>query len=665
MKNKRLVIILVLTITAAVVFGLTFLNGGESDQLVADDSTFPVKRDDLVVIVTEGGSIQAQNTIEIKNEVDERQMTILDIVPEGTFITDEDVNNGKVLVELESSALNDELSQDQMNYDSAEAKYLQSKESYNIKKNQNESKISQAQLNVKFALMDLEKYIGKENAAKIIEDANNGVILSDMYLDALIGDPNSLKDCGAGQELQKLQDNIDISRDQLLQAQNQLNGTLKLHKAQYVSDLDLERDQLSVKTKQIQKESNELALELFKRYDFPKQIEKLLSDYVEATRELERTYAEARSTMAQAQADLKSAESNFRSRKERLEQTKLDLENCTIEAPGPGLVVYGSASDDYRRMRGQGIIAPGETVYRYQTLIRLPDLSKMKVDALVHESSIDKVKPGQRAKIVMDAFPDITLNGEVVKVASLPSQDRSWFSPDLKVYPTQINIEGNHGFLKPGMSAKVEILVNHIKDALIVPNHVVSNRLGKKVCYVQTPSGKEEREVKTGEYNDNFVQIVTGLKEGEKVLLSPPKMAQSQASAPTNGFEAEIQEDSVEQTWQEPSTSETGESETEQDQTRSDPARMELTDQRIERIMDMMSQLNPQKAQELKNLRESDPEQFKTELKKVIAEQMQQFRQRRGSDAQDNSQGEGSGRRGRSNRMGGQRTNDAAQPGTN
>jgi len=594
-------------------------------------------------------------------------MTILDIVPEGTFITDEDVNNGKLLVELESSALKDKLIQDQMNYDSAEARYLQSKESHNIKKNQNESKISQAKLKVKFALMDLEKYIGNENAAKIIKDANNGVILSDNYLDALIGDPNSLKDCGAGQELQKLQDNIDISRDQLLQAQNQLNGTLKLHKAQYVSDLDLERDQLSVKTREIQKESNELALELFKRYDFPKQIEKLLSDYIEATRDLERTYAEARSTMAQVEADLKSAESNFRSRKERLEQTMVDIENCTIEAPGPGLVVYGSASDDYRRMRGQGIIAPGETVYRYQTLIRLPDLSKMKVDALVHESSIDKVKPGQRAKIVMDAFPDITLNGEVVKVASLPSQDRGWFSPDLKVYPTQINIEGNHDFLKPGMSAKVEILVNHIKDALIVPNHVVSNRLGKKVCYVQTPSGYKEQEVKTGEYNDNFVQIVSGLSEGEKVLLSPPKMTQAQALAPTNGFEAEIQEGSGEQARQEASTSETGESETEQDQTRPkpDPAQMELTDQRVERIMDMMSQLNPQKAQQLKNLRESDPEQFKTELKQVIAEQMQQFRQRRGSGERDNSQGEGSGRRGRDNRMGRQRTSDAAQPGTN
>ena len=86
---------------------------------------------------------------------------------------------------------------------------------------------------------------------------------------------------GAGQELQSLQDAIDVSADQLLQAQNTLNGTIKLNEAKYVSDLELERDKLSVKTRQISKEANELALELFKLYDFPKQIEKLRNFVIE------------------------------------------------------------------------------------------------------------------------------------------------------------------------------------------------------------------------------------------------------------------------------------------------------------------------------------------------------------------------------------------------
>ena len=447
--------------------------------------------------------------------------------------------------------------------------------------------------------------------------------------------------------MQSLQDAIDVSADQLLQAQNTLNGTIKLNQAKYVSDLELERDKLSVKTRQISKGSNELALELFKLYDFPKQIEKFLSDYVEAKRRLVRTHASTRSRLAQKEADRKKSGSNFSSRKERLEKSRKDLELCVIKAPAPGLVIYGSGTDDHRRYRGMGIIGPGETVYRNQTLITLPDLTKLMVDISVHESSVDKVKSGQRAKIILDAFPDTTLTGEVLKVAPLPDQSKGWFNPDLKVYKTEVAIDGAHDFVKPGMSAKAEILVNHIKDALIVPNHVVSNRLGKKVCYVSTSRGTEQREVQTGQYNDAFVQILSGLQAGEKVLLNPPTLTETEAGA-ANGFEEEIKngisedkKEEEEKTEQSPSGQERGQ------ETRFDPSQMELTDERIDGIMGMLSQADAQKSEELKKLRESDPEKFKTELRKVITEQMQKMRQGRGDGSQRRGgSGDGMGRRG-------------------
>ena len=91
-------------------------------------STFTARTDDLIVTVTEGGSIKARNTIEVKCEVDERQMTILDIVPEGTTITEEDFENGKVLVTLESSTIKDQLTQREMEFASAEARLAQAQE---------------------------------------------------------------------------------------------------------------------------------------------------------------------------------------------------------------------------------------------------------------------------------------------------------------------------------------------------------------------------------------------------------------------------------------------------------------------------------------------------------------------------------------------------------
>ncbi|MHC4143830.1 MAG: efflux RND transporter periplasmic adaptor subunit [Planctomycetota bacterium] len=154
----------------------------------------------------------------------------------------------------------------------------------------------------------------------------------------------------------------------------------------------------------------------------------------------------------------------------------------------------------------------------------MPDTAEMIAEIAVHEAEVDKVRPGQRAVITVDPFPDETFTGQVLKVAHLPDSRRGFLNPDLKVYITQVLIEGTHDYLKPGMSAKVEILVERLEDVIIVPVQVVANRGGSKVCFVSTPGGTEERIVQTGAFDDTFVQIVDGLKEGEKVLLNPPRV---------------------------------------------------------------------------------------------------------------------------------------------
>ena len=272
----------------------------------------------------------------------------------------------------------------------------------------------------------------------------------------------------------------------------------------------------------------------------------------------------------------------------------------------------------------QGPIEPGSTVRERQTIISLPDMSKMTASIAVHESSVDKVRPGQKATIVMDAFPDKIFRGEVTKVAPLPDQQQNWLSPDLKVYKTEVEIDGTYDFLKPGMSAKVEILVEQLESVLIVPVQVVANRGGKKVCYV-VASKPKEREVQTGSFSDTFVQIIKGLEPGEKVLLSPPKITESKDQTGS-----EPQEEAASQSKGESETKPQGEtgsqqqaqdkSQPEERQGREGRGGSELTDERIERTMGFLEQMNPEKAQELKQLRQSDPEKFKAELKKLMSE---------------------------------------------
>ena len=174
------------------------------------------------------------------------------------------------------------------------------------------------------------------------------------------------------------------------------------------------------------------------------------------------------------------------------------------------------------------MIEVGAEVRERQKIISIPDTSEMKVEIKIHETWVDKVQPGQKAEITVSAFPDDTFTGEVLKKAPLADQE-DWFNPDLKVYATDVSIDGTHDFIKTGMSAKVEVIIDQMKDVLSVPIQTVITSEGIKVCYVMTNSGTQKREVETGAFNNSFVEIKNGLVEGEKVLLNPPRPGELEA----------------------------------------------------------------------------------------------------------------------------------------
>ncbi len=530
-NGKRLWVIFIFVVIAVAAVALSgmFRTSGSTTSN-QNSATFPARRDNLVITVTESGSIKARNTVDVKSEL-EGQATIISIVPEGTYITEEDVKNGKMLVELDASNLTEQITQRQIDFSSAEASYADAKESYDIQVKQNESDITAAELKVRFAMMDFQKYLGEIVSNKFIERINQDPNQSGSIA-ALLPDPNLLlndPNLGgeASQELKRLTDNITLAKSKLKRAEDTLGWTQKLLEKQYVSKTDLQADELDRDTQKSQEEQAEISLALFKRYDFTKAVEQLLSDYKEAGRELERTHARARSRLAQADARLKSSEAQLDQRKERLDKTTKQLAACTIKASAPGLVVYSSTGGDMFRRMQRGLIEEGATVYERQSIIQLPNTTEMIAEVSVHESSVDKVRPGQKAAIMVDAFPDQKFTGEVLKVALLPDAQRSFMSPDLKVYTTQVAIDGTNQSLKPGMSVKVVILVEQLDDVLIVPVQVVANREGKKMCYVSASNTPEPREVRTGAFNDTFVQIVSGLTEGEQVLLNPPRVLES------------------------------------------------------------------------------------------------------------------------------------------
>ncbi|MDO8301969.1 MAG: hypothetical protein Q7T18_01890, partial [Sedimentisphaerales bacterium] len=265
-----------------VVIAIALLVGsGTSDQNNPQMGTFSVRQGDLTISVTESGSIKARNAVDIKSEV-EGQATIISVVPDGTYIKPEDVNN-KVLVELDSSDLREKLTQQEITFASSKSNYTEANEAFLIQKKENESNISQGRLDLQFALIDLQKYLGEIVAAKLLESAQ-GTSDPNYDIAAMINDPNL-----GGEALQKLRETqsaINLADAQLKQAQSKLGWTQKLFEKKYVAGDELEGDRLTEKSDAISLDKAKTAIELFMRYEFPKQTRKFFSDYIEAGRKL-------------------------------------------------------------------------------------------------------------------------------------------------------------------------------------------------------------------------------------------------------------------------------------------------------------------------------------------------------------------------------------------
>ena len=591
---------------------LVFRGGGKG---AGGGLTFTARRGPLDIQVVEGGSLQALEFQEIKCEarVGYQGIKILKIVEEGYQVTDEDIRTNKVLVELDSSELQKQITQQEIQCQSAAASLIDAQQAYEIQLNQNTSDIRAAEQKARFARMDFGKYLGEETADKVVDQLGLDQLLAAAETNRALATPptpdppkavnpqpgttpvatqtllpdtnkltghvtvwvtvpppanevqptngtstapqspaatppaspdpaadtatpapavlvdfskyaslDKLSDGEAMQKLRKLQDDKQTTEKELRQAETKLEGTRRLLEKGFLTKTDFQQDDIGFDNSKLKLQSAETAERLFLKYEFPKTAEETLSKYSEAVRELDRARKAAISKMAQAEAKLKSAQGQNNIQSRQLKEFKEQLAKCVITAQKPGLVVYGGAGQGMIFYGDQERIREGATVRERQSIITIPDMTKMSVKVKIHETYIKKVQKGQKARITVDAFADKVLTGEVAKVGVLPDSQNMWANPDMKVYLTTVNIDGTHDWLKPGMSAKVEILAHHLTNVVYVPVQSVALAGGKQVCYVAGGLKPDRREVQIGEANDEFVEIKSGLKEGEVVLLRPP-----------------------------------------------------------------------------------------------------------------------------------------------
>jgi len=205
------------------------------------------------------------------------------------------------------------------------------------------------------------------------------------------------------------------------------------------------------------------------------------------------------------------------------------IDGCTIRARSAGLVVYEEnlSANPRRKLR------IGDRVFATQGIVTIPEVNRMLVEASVSETEVHRVRAGQLAEVRVEAFPDLRLTGKVARVGTLASASAARPFDD-KRFDLVIALDPTTADLRPEMSIRADVIVGARTGVLMVPVTAVFNNQGAHVAYVVAATGTEARPVDLGESNDRMVEIVAGLREGERVSLSTPDAAGA-ASAPPRG----------------------------------------------------------------------------------------------------------------------------------
>lgn len=347
--------------------------------------TYTVQRGPLQVNVLQGGEVRALRNFEVKSEI-ETLTKIITLIPEGYLITEKDIQDGKVLVELDNTEIKNRIQDQDIDFQTTVSAYIDADEGREIQRSENQSLMREMQQTALFALMDFEKYLGKKVAVQVLtefslpqdagafdtfagtledkseakrpfidpalpesKDAPKEAPVAQLekaddaererrdFTSFLSADSN---DGEAQQKLRQLEDELLLHKSEVALATQKVEASERLAAKDFISKSQLENDQVSLEKVVLSVKTAETALDLFKRYEFPRQCEQFLSAYREVLNKLQRTVRANRSKMAQVESRYQTAKRRYDMQLARKEDLERQLKAYNSCHPA-GLVAYG------------------------------------------------------------------------------------------------------------------------------------------------------------------------------------------------------------------------------------------------------------------------------------------------------------------------------------
>lgn len=224
-------------------------------------------------------------------------------------------------------------------------------------------------------------------------------------------------------------------------------------------------------------------------------------------------------------SEVMQLKSRINMQKGRIDMYKSQIKSLKLASPCDGIMIHFLAPE--MRFIGPGgagtfggKIEVGSSVWSSSTVVQIPDMTQMQVALDVPEIDFKRIKEGQKAFITVDAVQNLSTTGKVKRKILGGNNPRE--QTKIKTYQVILSIDSCHSLMKPGLSALCRIIVDQVKDTIVVPGGALFMRDSLKVVYVSENEKYRPVKVETGLSNNSRSIISKGLKGDETIALMEP-----------------------------------------------------------------------------------------------------------------------------------------------
>jgi HlyD family secretion protein len=436
-------------------------------------------RQDLKVEVKTVGELEAARSMTIASSIKGEQGKIIDLISDGVY-----VQPGEVLVRLDPTPFEEKIEKLHAQVKEQEAYVATLEQALEWESIQADHKNRTAELELEAAKLELDKI---------------------MYGDG-------------PQETSRLKAAMQkawLKYDELNAYSNDL---IDLEKQGFLNVIETKQAQKKLAEEQEAYEMAKQQYESYVQHVYPMQVKKAETNLKRAQVNQEETTKSGFYSIAKSKALLEQAKQMLVDYFFQLREAEKELVQTEIVAPAPGMVVL---REEYRASQKRKPRV-GDVLVKNQPLIDLPDLSAMIIKTRVREVDLFKVAIGTQAGIEVDAYPQLAFQGTVTSIGVLALADIGRASEE-KYFEVRIALNESDPRLRPGMTTRATLHAQEAKSVLTIPLHSVFGDHKQTYCYVFGPRNLyEKREVILGISNEQWVEVKSGLQEGECVCLLNP-----------------------------------------------------------------------------------------------------------------------------------------------